>query len=120
MNVSQKKKLRIGILFRNTRLKFLEYVEFGEIGLGLIEVVEILSSPAKSLTGSPFDAASINAAILQHRFMLRSKVFANHSDHSYFGEVTSGKRKVSRSAAKNVVNLARRSSNSIEGNRSYY
>src|SRR5262249_809741 len=41
MYVCQEKKLRVFVFRWNTRLKFLEHVQFGEISFGLVEIVEI-------------------------------------------------------------------------------
>jgi len=57
----------------NARLKLLEYIQFREIGLGLVEVVEILPAPAEGLTVCPLDTAGIDATSLQDGFVFGLK-----------------------------------------------
>ena len=119
MDIRQEQKLRIQILLGNTRLKLLEHIQFREISFGLVQVVEILSTPAKSFSLCALDAAGVDAALLQHGFIFRSKVLAYNRHHAHSGEVAGGQRKVSRCAAKNVSHPPRGRGDRIKRNRTY-
>ncbi len=110
----------VRILFGNARLKFLENVEFGEIGLGFVQIVEILSAPAESLAFGALDAAGIDAAVFQHGFVFGGEVFAHDGDHANIGEVTCGQRKIGGSASENVCHLTGRRLDGVKGNGTNY
>src|SRR5208283_3192777 len=97
--------------FWNPRLKFLEHVQLGKVRLRLVQIVEILSAPAKRLSSGPLEPACIDSAILEDRLFFRPKVVSDHRDHAYIGEVTRRQREVSRRPAQNVGNSPRRRGN---------
>jgi len=49
VDIGEEQELCVRIFFGNARLKLLEYIQFREIGLGLVEVVEILPAQRKVL-----------------------------------------------------------------------
>src|ERR1051326_1776140 len=116
MNISQKKEFGVLVFGRNARLKLLEHVEFGEVGLGFVQVVEILSAPAKSFAGGTLDASRIDIALLENVLMLGAKVFADDSDNTHRNKITGGERKVSSGAAENVLDAARRRGDGVKCN----
>ncbi len=120
MNVREEKELGVRIFFGNPRLKLLEYIQFRKVGLGLVEVVEILSAPAESLPLSSLDAPGIHSALFQHSFVLGRKVVAHHGDHSHLGKVTCGQREISGSPAEDVLHAARGRGDCVKGNRTNY
>src|SRR5208282_1216634 len=109
-----------GIFFWNAWLKSLEYIQFREVGLGLVQVVEILSAPAEGLALGPLDAARVHTAFFQHGFVFGRKVFAYHRDHPHLGKVTRGQREISGRPSENVAHAARRRGDGVESNRTNY
>src|SRR5260370_34397485 len=108
------------ILFRNARLKFLEDIQFREVGLSLVRVVQTLPAPAEGLTLSPLNATRVHTAFFQDGFVFGRKVFAHHRYHPDLGEVTCGQREISRSASENVSHPARRRGDRVKRNRTNY
>src|SRR3984957_9937024 len=113
-------KVGVALFLGNARMKFLEYVQFGEICLGFVQVVEILSTPAKSFSLCALDATRVDAAILEYGFVFRGKVVADDCDHAYVGEVAGGEREISCGATKNVFHAAGRRRDCVKGNGTYY
>src|SRR5580704_938262 len=95
MNVGEEEELGIKIRLRNTRFEVLEDVELGEVGFRFIQIVEILSAPAKGLAGRALNTASVNAAFLQDVFVIGGEVVAYHRDDANVGKVAGREREVS-------------------------
>src|SRR5690348_18156179 len=95
MNVSEEQDIGIFILRRNPWLKLLEVVQFGKVGFGFVEVLKILSAPAKSLARRVFDSARVYAPVLENVFVLSGEVLADNSNHANVGKVTCCQREIS-------------------------
>ena len=64
--------------------------------------------PVKALPCNMLQAARIDAATSQHRFVFRREILANHANHPHIREVARRERKKSRGAAKHVLNAPMR------------
>src|SRR5208283_4958760 len=120
MDVGEEQKLRVRIFLWNAWLKFFEYIQFREIGFGLVQVVDILPAPTEGFPLGPLDAACVDAALFQHGFVFGREVVAHHRYHPHFSEVTCGQREISRSTSQNVVYSAGRRDDRVKGNGTYY
>ncbi len=116
MNIAEEKKFRICVFRRNARLEALEDVQFGEIGFGFVQVVEILPAPAEGFSFGVFDASSIDLSFLQNVFVLGGKVFAHHGDDANIREVAGGQGKICTGTAEHIFHATRRRSNGVKGN----
>ena len=94
MDVTQKKELGVEVFRRDTRLELVEDVQFGEISLGLVQIIRIMSTPAKGLAFCAVDSADIHAARFQDFFVLGGEVVSHHGKHAHVGEVAGGHRKI--------------------------
>src|SRR5689334_20625254 len=102
MNITEKKKLRIFIFRGNSRLKFFKDVQLSEIGLRLVETLEIFPAPAKCLPFRVFDAASIYAAILEDVLVLGGEIFSNDRNHAHVREIAGRECEVCSRSAENI------------------
>ncbi len=98
-------------------LKVLKHVEVGKVGLGLIQIVEILPAPAKGFPLGMFNAARIHSALFQDIFVLGCEIFAHDRDHADIGEITGGQGKIGGRAAQHVLHFPRGAGDGIECNR---
>ena len=64
----------------------LEDVQLGEIGLGFVQILQILPAPAKGLALHMLDAAGIDAPLLQNVFVFGLEVIAHHADDAHIGK----------------------------------
>src|SRR5579885_2025961 len=117
MNVRKEEEVRIFVLNWNARVKVFKNIQISEVGLGLIDVVEILTAPAKRLAFRVLNAAGVNASFLEHGFVLSSEVLADNSDYPNIGEVAGRQREIRGSAAEKIVRFAGWSGDVIECNR---
>src|SRR5215470_5039833 len=115
MNVAQKQKLRVFVFRWNARLKFLEHVQFGEVGFGLTKIVGIASAPTEGLTFFMLDATRVHAAPLEDILMLGGEVLSHHGDHADAGEVARRKRKIGRRTAEHILSAAGCSRDVVKG-----
>ena len=98
-------------------LKILENVEFGEVGLGLVQVVVILPAPAKGLALGVLDAAGIHSSLLQDIFVLGGEILAHDRDHADIGEVAGGQSEIGGGAAQDVFHFAGGAGDGVERDR---
>ena len=103
MDIRQKQELGVGVLFGNFWLELLEHVEVGEIRLGFVQIVRIAAAPAESLARRALNPAGIDATLLQHVFMFRREVVANHCYDAHGGKVAGRQREMRGCAAQNVL-----------------
>ncbi len=115
VDVAEKKNVAVAVLGRNSRLEFFEDVQLGEVGLGFVEVVEILAAPAEGLPFCVLDAAGVHAALLQDVFVFGGEVLADDGDDAHVGEITGGEREVSCGAAENVLGFPGWRGDVVEG-----
>jgi hypothetical protein len=99
LNITQKQKLGVSVLGRNTRLEALEDVQFGEIGFGFIQIPEIMPAPAEGLAFGMFNASGIDLSFLQNILVLGGEVFTHNGDDANIGEVAGRKGKECAGAA---------------------
>jgi hypothetical protein len=92
-------KFRIRVFRWNSRLETLEHVQFGEIGFGFVQVVQILPAPAKGFSFGMFNASGINLPFLENIFVLGGEVFAHDGNNANIREVAGGKGKECTGAA---------------------
>ena len=117
MNVGEKQELRVGVLLGNFRLELLENIQFGEIGFRFIQIIGVASAPAKSLAGRALDAARVDAALLEHVFVLRREIIAHDGHHAHFGEETRCQCKMRGRATQNVFHATGRRGDVVECHR---
>ena len=115
MDIAEKKDVAVAVLGGNSRLEFFEDVQVGEIGFGFVEIVEILSAPAKGLPFRVLDAAGVHAAFLQDVFVFGGEVLANDGDDAYVSEITGGEREIGCGAAENVLSFPGGRGDVVEG-----
>src|SRR5208282_2816411 len=120
VDVRKEQELRVRIFFGDARLKLFKDVQFGEVGFGLVQVVEILSAPAKGLALRALDTARVHPAFFQDGLVVRCKVFAHHGHHAHFSEITCGQGEISRGPSENVVHSAGGRGDRVKGNRTNY
>ena len=106
LDVGQEQKLGVFVLFRNLRVESLEYVQVGEVGLRLVEVVGVGSAPAKGLALGALDAARVDAVLVEDILLLGTEVLAHDGDDAHLGEVAGRQRKVRGGAAENIFHAA--------------
>src|SRR5271170_4549773 len=119
MDIAQEQEFRIRIFRRNTRLEAFEHIQFGEIGLGFIEVVEILPTPAEGVALGTFDATSIDLSFLENILVLGREVFAHHGDNANVREIAGRQGKERAGTAQYIFYPPGRRGNRVEGNRTY-
>ena len=74
----------------------------------------------KGLAGSVLDAAGIDAASREDRFMLCGEIFSHHADDANLRKEAGRKRKISGRAAENLLAHAEGCFQAVEGNRADY
>src|SRR5580704_767994 len=117
LNVAQEQKFRIHVLGGNARPEFLENVQLGEIGFGLVQVLKILAAPAEGLAFSVFNSTDVDITFLEDFFVLGGEVFADHGDDAHLGEVARSEGEVSAGSTEDVLHAARRRSDRVKSNR---
>src|ERR1700686_4729911 len=120
MDVGKEQELSVRVFFWNARLKFFKYVQFGELSLRFVQVVEIVSPPTESLAWGTLDSARIYAAILENVFVRGGKVVAHDRHHPHLSEVTCSQRKISCRASENVIHSAGGRGDCVKGYRTYH
>ena len=73
----------------------------------------------KALALDMLQAARINAAASQHRFILRREILANHANNPHICEIARRQRKESRGASKYVVDSPMRRFYAVESHTPY-
>src|ERR1700674_2210074 len=99
------------------RLKALEHVQVGKIRFGFIQVIEILTAPAKGLTFGMFDASSVDPPLLKNIFMLGREILAHYRDNANLREITGRQGEECTGTAQHIFRPSRRRDNGIESNR---
>ena len=117
MNVAEEQILGILVFRRNTRLEFLENIQLGEISFRFVEVLEVMTAPAKCLPFGMLNSARVNASLLEGVFMFCREVFANNRNHAHVCEIAGSKSKVGPGAAEDIVGAAGRSRDVVESDR---
>src|SRR6185437_3630265 len=82
MDIAKKQDLGILVLGRNLRLKFLEDVQFGEICLSFVEVLQVLPAPTECATLRMFDPPRVHSTVRQHPFVLGCEVFSYNGNYT--------------------------------------
>ncbi len=116
LDIGQEKELGVLVLVRNAGLKCFEDVQVGEIRFGLVEVVGVGAAPAEGFAFCAFEAANVDAMLVEDLFLLGAEVFADHGHDAHLGEITGGQRKVGGRAAENFLHAARGRRDVIERN----
>ena len=65
-----------------------------KVGFRFVQVVEILSAPAKSFSFGMLDASDIDLSFFENIFVLGGEVIAHHGDDSDLREIAGGQRKI--------------------------
>ena len=120
IDVGEKKKLGVGIRRRNLGLEGGEDVEFGGVGLGFVQVVEVGPFPEEAFAGGAFDSLNVDVAFEEDGFLAAAKVFADDRNDADIDKETGGKGEVSGGAAQAAVTAAGGCFDGIVGNAAYY
>src|SRR5579862_3092204 len=117
MNVAQEQELRVHVFGWDSRLELFEDVEVGEVGLCFVQVVQIMSAPAKGFAFRALKAAGIDAMFLENTFIFGGEIVTHHCDQAHIGEVTRSQGKIGGGTAESVVDSARRRDDIVESDR---
>ena len=94
----------------------MENIQVGEVGLRLVQVIAIGTTPAERLALRPLQATSVDVVLAEDLLLLSAEVFSDHGHDSHLCEVARRQRKISGRAAQNILHAARGRSDVIESN----
>ena len=120
IDVGQKEEITILVGRRHFGSKGLKDIQLGVEGLGLVQVLHVRAGPVEALARSVLQALRIHTAAREHGFMLRSEVFADHSDDADIGKVACGQSEIGCRSAKAPVAPPLRRLDAVKCNTAYY
>ena len=98
-----------------------EHVELRVVGVGLVQVVLVVTGPEEGLAALDLlDAVGVDAAVVQDGVLLVAEVVADRADDVDVGEEARGQREVHGGAAEHPLALAEGRLDRVEGDRSDY
>src|SRR5581483_5400431 len=117
MNIAEKQVKRIQIFFGDAGLESFEEVQLGKVGFGLVQVIEVLSSPAERFSLGTLQAAGVHTTLGQDTLMAGCEIVAHHGHDAHISKIARCQRKVGGRPAQHVFHTTAGCGNGIECDR---